>query len=164
MVGTGVTTPCGHVFHNTCLTRVNGNACPNCRAPLGRAASNHGEHEAPGQYFQIPLEIRVIQPAVEDMAGTGITPTVEITNINTGVMTIPQQRPSAPGRMMFVATLNGGDTDTSDDEGEAPRLRRRDPAADPDPMIHEGFIDDVERVIEAAGGRERLISILLDFF
>lgn len=154
LAGTGVTTRCKHVFHRECLARVQADACPNCRAPLG--TRRRRVQQAPDEHpLLVPLQVRVMHPAVVEMALTNAEAAARATTTTTTTAGPP------PGAMMFVATLNGGDTEpddgsSSDDEDRREVVTFRPP--------HEAFHEDLHYLIGAVGGRERLISILLDFF
>ena len=180
MAGTSVTTRCKHVFHRECLARVNGNACPNCRGPLRRVQESVPD---PFEFngINVPLEIRILRPAV-DMVREANGATTTTTTTTTGTVLTELNLPSVPqpppGTVMFVASFQRGeDPDTqsdtdgssdSDDEREAARPREG-PQGDDDraPTYlppHEAFHEDLRYLIGAVGGRERLISILLDYF
>ena len=112
--------------------------------------------QAPDEHpLLVPLQVRVMHPAVVEMALTNAEAAARATTTTTTTTTTTAGPP--PGAMMFVATLNGGDTEpddgsSSDDEDRREVVTFRPP--------HEAFHEDLHYLIGAVGGRERLISIL----
>lgn len=180
MAGTSVTTRCKHVFHRQCLACVNGNACPNCRGPLRRVQESVTNPFEFNNYINVPLEVRVLRPAVDMFREANGATTTTTTGTVLTELNPPSVPQPPPGTVMFVASFRQGDDDPdtqsdtdgssdSDDEREATRPRDAQQGDDdraPTYLQHHEYIrylEDIRYLIGAVGGRERLISMLLDY-